>query len=170
MTTEDTKLRNLIRKLLAPCALLALAACSPDYSAQGDLHLPEGDADRGKEHFVSLGCVNCHHVVGADLPEAADAGPVRVLLGSSTGRRMTYGQLITSIANPSHRLASRYRDEEVSANGASLMTSYNDTLTVTQLTDLVAFLQAHYQDADRPGYQYRTYDYSSDEDQGSSEP
>lgn len=155
---------NVLRKLVAPGLLLCLAACSPDDSGQGDLHLPQGDADRGKAHFVTLGCVNCHHVVGADLPETGEAGPVRVILGSRTGRQMTYGQLVTSITNPSHRLASRYRDDEVSVDGASLMTSYNDTLTVTQLTDLVAFLKAHYQIADRPGYRYPVYTYQADDE------
>jgi hypothetical protein len=44
------------------------------------------------------------------------------------------------------------------------MTSYNDVLTVTQLTDLVAFLQAHYEKAERPGYKYPVYTDQSDDD------
>jgi len=77
---------------------------------------------------------------------------------------MSYGQLATSIVNPSHRLSRRYRTDEVSQEGESLMTSYNDVLTVTQLTDLIAFLQAHYREAERPGYKYPVYTYQSDDD------
>ena len=37
------------------------------------------------------------------------------------------------------------------------MVNYNDSLTVTQLTDLVAYLQTHYEDVLRPGYQFPSY-------------
>jgi len=157
-------LRSSFISLVALCGLICLSACVPDDRKQGDIYLPEGDAPTGEMHFVSLGCVSCHSVIGAELPEPAEAGPVRVLLGSRTGRRMSYGELVTSIVNPSHRLSGRYRKDEVSREGKSLMTSYNDVLTVTQLTDLVAFLQAHYEKADRPGYEYPVYTHQSDDD------
>ncbi len=136
-------------------ALLALGGCDPGDRAQGRIHLPEGDPERGKAHFVALGCVNCHVVVGAELPEPE--GPLRVILGS-TGRIASYGDLVTSIVNPSHKLSPRYREDEVSEDGESLMAVYNDVMTVSQLTDLVAFLQQHYQRISRPRYQYRRYD------------
>lgn len=150
-------------KLVALGALLCLSACYQDSRTRGTVYLPEGDAARGQSQFVSLGCVNCHTVLGSELPEAAAAGPIRVMLGSRTGRMMTYGELVTSIVNPSHRLAARYRDDEVSQEGQSLMTVYNDVMTVTQLTDLVAFLQAHYEKSDRPGYRYPVYTYGADD-------
>ena len=150
--------------LVALFGLVWLSACELDDRSQGDIHLPGGDATRGEQHFVSLGCVACHSVVGSELPEpeAGQAGPVRVLLGSRTGQTMSYGQLVTSIVNPSHRLSARYRKDEVSLEGESLMVSFNDVLTVTQLTDLVAFLQAHYVEAERPGYKYPVYTYQSE--------
>ena len=120
--------------------------------------------------LVSLGCVSCHSVIGAEPPDPAEAGPVRVVLGSRSGRRMSYGQLVTSIVNPSHRLSARYHKDEVSQQGESLMTSYNDVLTVTQLTDLIAFLQKHYVKAERPGYKYHVYSYQSDDDSESPNP
>lgn len=150
--------------LLAFCTLFCLSACDVNDRRQGDFYLPEGNAAKGKEHFVSLGCSNCHTVMGAELPESAGTGPVRVLLGSQTSGQMSYGQLVTSIVNPSHKLSARYRKDEVSQEGESLMTVYNDVLTVTQLTDLVAFLQAHYEEAERPGYKYPVYTYQSDDD------
>ncbi len=136
---------------------------------QGDIYLPEGDAAKGKMHFVSLGCIGCHSVVDADLPEPAQPGAVRVLLGSRTSANISYGQLVTAIVNPSHRLSPRYRKDEVSQDGESLMISYNDVLTVTQLTDLVAFLQSSYK-AERVGYKYPVYSNPSGDESESAEP
>lgn len=164
------ELRSLFISLIALCALMYVSACDRNVPGQGDIYLPEGDAARGEMHFVSLGCVSCHNVTGAELPEPAEAGPVRVRLGSRTGRRMSYGQLVTSIVNPSHRLSSRYRVDEVSEDGESLMISYNDMLTVSQLTDLVAFLKAHYEMADRPGYRYPVYTYQTDDNSENADP
>lgn len=147
--------------LLLACAVICLSACGNRGAEEARVHLPAGDASKGETHFVDLGCVNCHVVVGAELPDSTDSGPVRVLLGSGLGGK-TYGDLVTSIVNPSHRLSARYRADEVSAGGESLMSSYNDVMTVTQLTDLVAFLQTYYTKAIRPGYTYPVYDYEAE--------
>ena len=163
-------MHRLVMNLVALCALIFFAACDRGDREQRGIYLPEGDAANGEMHFVSLGCVSCHSVVGAELPESSEAAPVRVLLGSRTGRVMSYGDLVTSIVNPSHRLSARYREDKVSREGKSLMTSYNDVLTVTQLTDLVAFLQAHYERAERPGYKYPVYTYQSDDDSKRADP
>ena len=157
-------MQSLYIRIAALCALtLLLAACNPGGQSRGAVYLPPGDAAEGEKHFVALGCVACHTVVGAELPEPAADAPVRVLLGSRTGRTLSYGELITSIVNPSHRLASRYREDQVSQDGQSMMAVYNDVMTVTQLTNLVAFLQAHYEESERPGYKYPTYTYGADE-------
>lgn len=156
-------MNNIFTTIISLCALVCISACSPKRHTEGGIFLPQGDAEKGEMHFVALGCVNCHVVVGADLPEPAAGGPIRVRLGTRTGRTLSYGQLVTSIVNPSHRLATRYRKDEVSAQGQSLMSNYNEVLTVAQLTDLVAFLQAHYERAERPGYKYPTYTYEAEE-------
>jgi hypothetical protein len=163
-------MRSLFNIVVALCVLTCLSACDRDKQKQVDIYLPEGDAANGKMHFVSLGCVNCHSVIGAELPEPAEKGPVRVLLGSHTGLSLSYGQLVTSIVNPSHRLSPRHPRNKISQDGESLMTSYNDVLTVTQLTDLVAFLQAHYEKADRPGYDYPAHTYKSKDDAETEDP
>ena len=163
-------MRSLIISLVTVFALICLSGCARDDRRQGDIYLPKGDAAKGEMHFASLGCVGCHSVVGAELPEPAEAGPVRVLLGSRSGAVRTYGQLVTSIVNPSHRLSRRYRKDEVSHEGESLMTSFNDVLTVTQLTDLVAFLQKHYDQVERPGYKYPVYTYGADDGSESADP
>ena len=142
--------------------MISIGACGPEQSPQATVNLPPGDAAQGAAHFVQLGCTSCHVVVGADLPEPDEVGPVRVWLGTRTGRTLSYGQLVTSIVNPSHRLATRYSKDKISEQGESLMTNLNEVITVAQLTDLVAFLQAHYERSERPGYKYPVYTYGTD--------
>ena len=156
-------MRRISKNLMALCALAMLSACDAASPGRDDIHLPEGDAARGEAYFTSLGCVNCHSVVGSEPSAAAGDGSINVLLGSRYGRRMSYGQLVTAVVNPSHKLSGRYRAEDVSEEGESLMTTYNDSMTVSQLTDLVAFLQAHYDTARRPGYRYPDYSRPSGE-------
>jgi len=149
-----------VRSLSALSAILvvvgALAGCEPKVRVQNDIFLPEGDPVKGAESFVKLGCSGCHVVTGADLPDIEGERPVKVRLGSST-RIKSYGNLVTSIVNPSHRISRRYRAEEISSDGESFMPVYNDVMTVTELTNLTAFLRQHYERVDRPRYQYRTY-------------
>ena len=64
-----------------------------------------------------------------------------IALGGEVTRIQTYGELVTSIINPSHRLAEGYPVDTVSVDGKSRMRNYNDVMTVTELTDLVMFLQ-----------------------------
>lgn len=153
-----------MRKLYSSAFLLfafVFAGCNPPGPASGDFNLPEGDAEKGRQHFVNLGCISCHVVRNVDLPEPDMEGPVNVVLGTQT-RITSYGDLVTSIVNPSHRLSPRYPRDQVSNDGESLMVSNNDVMTVTQLTDLIAFLQPHYQKISRPGYTYPTYNYGED--------
>ena len=51
---------------------------------------------------------------------------------------------MTSIINSSRRLAKGYSDEYVQEEGLSKMAVYNDAMTVSQLVDLVKFLQSKY--------------------------
>lgn len=139
--------------LLSLTALLAAAAaCSSRHSAAA-FHLPfDGDAEKGKAAFVSLGCNGCHEVYGADLLRPTIRPPVPVVLGGAVEARLTDAYLVTSIINPSYELAP-YPKEQISANGRSRMPPYDDRMTVRQLTDIVAFLQSHYNLARLPeGY------------------
>ena len=79
------------------------------------------------------------------LPAAQETGPVRVELGGQVTKVRTYGELVTSIINPSHRLAWGQPREQVSQDGESLMRVYNEVMTVQQLIDLVALLQSRYE-------------------------
>ena len=129
--------------LTTACLLMLAAGCSGVKSARG-FSLPEGDPTRGQAAFVELRCHACHTVSGVDLPEL-DPKPERpIALGGEVARLKTYGELVTSIINPSHRIAKGYPTEAVEIEGQSKMTNYNEILKVSQLIDLVAFLEAHY--------------------------
>jgi mono/diheme cytochrome c family protein len=106
--------------------------------------LPEGDADAGQATFVRLQCQQCHTVDGLSLPgEAGPGREVSVALGGDVTRIKTYGDLVTSIINPSHRIAYDPR-QTLADDGVSRMRVYNDVMTVRELIDLVTFLQSHY--------------------------
>jgi hypothetical protein len=143
------------RTLALLCCVASLAACGRD-SPLG-FRLPDGRADAGREAFVALRCNACHDVHGSDVEHLG--GVVRVTLGGQTTRVHTYGELVTSIINPSHRIAPPNRAEGATAAGESLM-SYaylNDVMTVRQLVDLVAFLQPTYEIVQPPPVRWAAY-------------
>ena len=132
-----------------------LMACDPGAESVRGFRLPDGDPARGEEAFVALRCHACHAVEGLELP-SLDVGEPIVTLGGQTARVRTYDELVTSIINPSHRLAEGYPMEEISKDGESVMMNYNYIMTVQQLVDLVAFLQPQYQVV-IPQYDYPLY-------------
>ncbi len=154
-------MHNSYKLVLLASAISLLSGCNVGGEWQNQVHLPAGDATRGEALFTSVGCVRCHAVGDDEFEAGAESGAVRVRLGTKAGRRMSYGQLVTSVVNPSHRLAPQYVSENVAKDGESPMANYNDALTVTELTDLVAYLQTHYEDVLRPGFQYPSYQYGS---------
>jgi hypothetical protein len=79
----------------------------------------------------------------SELGEPAPDAEMRVILGGPASRVQTYGNLVTSVINPSHRVR-RGSAEMKNPDGSSRMRSYNDVMTVQQLVDLVTFLKAHY--------------------------
>jgi L-cysteine S-thiosulfotransferase len=123
-----------------------LTACMPGPESASGFRLPDGDADRGLTAFTELQCHACHSVEGLEL-QYLGTSAADVKLGGTVTRVKTYGELVTSIINPSHKLAPGYRADEVSVDGESLMTlaRLNDIMTVQQLIHLVAFLQARYE-------------------------
>jgi hypothetical protein len=82
---------------------------------------------------------------------------VTVQLGGEVKRRKDYGNLVTAIINPSHRLAMGYDASMVANEGKSRMTVDNDVMTVSQLVDIVAFLQSYYELQPYEPTPYRDY-------------
>lgn len=133
-----------IHAIAKMCLVVCFAGCTSTSDDEG-FSLPPGDAERGQAAFVAFRCFDCHSVHGVDLPPGEEPDQVVVELGGEVERVRTYDDLVTAIINPSHRLAKGYAESSVSRNGKSRMTVYNDVMKVSQLIDLVTFLQAHYE-------------------------
>jgi mono/diheme cytochrome c family protein len=125
--------------------VVALVGCTPDPKSGIGFTLPEGDIERGQQTFSKLNCQACHTVAGVTF-DGAEPSPDHkiVALGGAKSKVQTYGDLVTSIINPSHRFAGGYAEEDVATAGESKMRLYNDEMTVQQLIDLVTFLESHY--------------------------
>lgn len=135
-------------RLYRPCAVCfvvlfaLLAGCGRESTG---FALPEGSADQGRESFVSLGCIQCHSVMGdAALGEQESSARMRVVLGGPSSRVQTYGNLVTSIINPSHYLKRGDPAVTSSPKGTSPMPNLNEEMSVAQLVDLVTYLKAYY--------------------------
>ncbi len=122
-----------------------VAGCDTGPTSAVGFSLPDGDVGKGKAAFAQLQCNTCHQVAGVEFVTNEGESELSVTLGGKVARIRTYGELVTSIINPSHRLARGYPLEEIQIQGQSRMTNYNDAMTVSQLIDLVAFLQSQYE-------------------------
>lgn len=131
--------RNLLLFLLLG-SLTFFAACNSQ--ARGFV-LPEGDAAAGKTAFLALECNQCHSIDA--IPWKGEAEDVEVKLGGETTTIRTYGELVTSVINPSHRIANRYlKNKVMDAEGQSKMKIYNEVTTVQELVDIVTYLKSQY--------------------------
>ena len=149
-------MKRIFTVLVTLAAAIGLAACEADRMSEKGFSLPEGNAIAGREAFVYMHCHECHMVTGEEFPALPMADPPFVTLGGKVTRVKTYGELVTSIINPSHKLAQGYPIEMVTNDGQSKMPVYNGYMTVQELIDIVAFLQPHY-DVYVPQYEYRIY-------------
>jgi sulfur-oxidizing protein SoxX len=130
--------------LLIPLSLL-LVACTQGPESPKGFSLPEGNAQAGKAVFVTYQCLACHSMQGLDDNESEQQIEQKVVLGGDVKTIKTYGELVTSVINPSHKIARGFnREGYTDAAGHSKMRNYNDLMTVTELVDLVAFLQPQY--------------------------
>jgi mono/diheme cytochrome c family protein len=149
---------NRARALLFTSGLLtALAACE-DVQSIG-FSLPPGDEEAGRQVFLEMACNDCHSIPGQEGLRVDATLFMDVPLGGPTSRIHTYGELVTSVINPSHRIAEENRGPPYEVDGVSQMQNYNDALTVSQLIDLVTFLEAQYVLVEYPKTDYSQYDY-----------
>lgn len=149
------KTRFVLKLLMV--GLFAISACDQDaVMSQRGFRLPDGDPEAGREAFLYMQCHQCHTIKGEELPMIPGQEPPYVELGGMVTKVKTYGELITAIINPSHKLATGYAREVVADDGESKMYVYNDHMTVKELTDIVMFLQPHY-DVVVPNFRYPVY-------------
>lgn len=135
--------------------LITLSSC--DRQSVG-FALPAGDANAGRATFLQLGCNHCHAISG-DVDKQDNGHPdIYIELGGPTSRVKTYGHLVTSIINPTHRIApNRANSTFIDAAGKSKMRVYNDEMSVTQLIDLTTYLQDSYELVTPPHSPYGAY-------------
>ena len=141
--------------LLLTCFLF-LSGCDEERTmSERGFRLPDGNAQAGRETFLYMHCNQCHSINGEELETIPGFEPY-IELGGPVTRVKTYGELVTAIINPSHKLAQGYPPDLVAEKGSSKMYNYNGFMTVQELIDIVMFLQPYY-DVVPPEFHYRVY-------------
>ncbi len=130
--------------VLGLLGFLRVAAQPAAHGAHGTpaawtLSWPRGDPSRGRAAFVRFECYSCHEVRGERLPTPSEPGRLGPEL-SAMGPLHETEYFVEAIVNP-NAVIDRGRGYEA-ADGSSKMPSYNDSLTVQELIDLVAYLRA----------------------------
>lgn len=144
--------------LTAAAAILCtvtLTACRtyPDYANEFRFPILRGDVIRGQQAFVEMGCHMCHTVDGVELPDNTQLRPVTINLGGDLIFAKTYGDLVTSIINPDHVISEQWLKQLPPATRREIDSSpmyVNPDMKVTELIDIVAFLNSRYRLL--PGY------------------
>lgn len=147
------RVSNFVGIFLIFCLGVSVSSCNQQ--ARG-FAFPEGNIEAGKTTFVVLACTECHKVSDIDWTGTDDG--LKIHLGGEVPSLKSYGELVTSIINPSHKIARSYKYETATADGQSKMRNYNEVMTVQQLIDVVTFLQPEYK-IRTPRTNYRPYQY-----------
>ncbi len=156
-------MRTLNASTIAIALCVLFVACAPPGSGSDDMVrmvLPEGDVAAGRRALQDLRCTLCHAVKGeTGLPTPTTTSPGPELRGS-TMAGLSRGALATAVVAPAHvnvESAELWTDwsnrqrvwlgpgqqqaEEVPEE-RSRMRNYRAVMTVQQLSDLVAYLEA----------------------------
>lgn len=132
-------------RVLTIAALLSVgAACDSGRHSSAGFRLPaDGNAERGRQAFVELGCHSCHGVSGVDLPRPTVQPPIPVVLGGEVYAKLSDAYIVTAMIYPSYQFAP-YPKDQIMSGGISRMPNYADRMTARQMIDVVTFLQSHY--------------------------
>ncbi len=131
----------------AALAFFVVAACEPAAEPVDVYVPPSGDATRGKEVFLKYGCYNCHSIPGVELPERTVEPPMVFALGGRIHSVRGYGDLITSVMWPDHTVSPKFVGALKAAGEDPTevqMPDFTDVMTVSEMVDLVEFLDAQY--------------------------
>lgn len=127
-------------------ALLSIVSVGCTEPQSRGFSLPPGDASRGLEVFAQYGCSACHVIEGYGYLRDGLEAEADLVLGGQVDRVKTYGELVTSVINPSHRLSTNYPFATVmKSDGQSRMPTVNEAMTIAELVDLIAFLEDQYE-------------------------
>lgn len=150
-------MKYLLLSMLTTAAMM-LTGCESGVDSPSGFSLPEGDVTKGKAVLMKYQCLSCHQMEGVTASDIVDNPGVSVKLGGETSGIKTYAELVTSVINPSHKIAKNYPKSGLQVDGVSRMKNYNDVMTVGELADLVFFLQSSYELTPYPRTQYRYYE------------
>jgi len=98
-----------------------------------------GDPEKGRKLFGELECYKCHAIKDAGFPPSGGDGKTGPEL-TGMGAHHPAEYFAESIIAPSNVLLAG--PGWIGPDGRSIMPSYADSLTVTQLVDLVAFIKS----------------------------
>ncbi len=140
---------NLLYKSLFALLIIALGIATACQNQSSGFVLPDGDIEKGKQAFTELNCTDCHSVADIEWAGEKNGDTLHVRLGGDITKVKTYGELVTSVINPSHKISRAFhkKQEMTFAEGRSKMElySYNEIMTVQELVDIVTFLQSEYE-------------------------
>jgi uncharacterized protein involved in high-affinity Fe2+ transport/mono/diheme cytochrome c family protein len=101
--------------------------------------LPSGDPAKGRQVFTDLECYKCHRVEGAGFPPSGGDGKSGPDL-TRMGAHHPAEYFAESILSPNAILVEG--PGWLGPDGKSIMPSYAESLSVSQLVDLVAFIRS----------------------------
>jgi sulfur-oxidizing protein SoxX len=137
-----------VRLHLGSLILFALSGCAtyPDYATQFRFPIEWGNIAEGQRAFVDLECHQCHTVNGVNMMSYDGESPLTLELGGTIAYAKTYADLVTSIINPNHVVSDEYLSmlPPDARRGTTTIMPFKDQMTVTQLIDLVMFLNSRY--------------------------
>lgn len=110
--------------------------------------LPSGDPQAGRQVFTDLECFKCHEVVGENFPapkaEQGDVGSMLSGMGGMHPAEYFAEIMIDPNASVAWRIKHHKSEKKgyLGPDGKSKMPSYNDTMTIQQLIDIVAYMKS----------------------------
>lgn len=149
------KLSNYLLMLILISGGVLISSCNEQ--ARG-FALPEGNIEQGKATYERLACNECHSVSEVEWKGGSDN--LNIQLGGEVTSKKSYGDLVTSVINPSHKIAPRYKQKNTTKTTEaehSKMKNFNDIMTVQELIDLVTYLQSEYNVTIPKTYYYPYY-------------
>lgn len=146
-----------ISAVFALTGVLLTGGCDMSPESGWGFTLPQGDPEAGERAFVELRCHDCHMIRDYEAIRQPADPEYSIPLGGKVNRISTYGELVTSVINPSHRISRKYTRGSGDTEKESPMRVYNDVMTVGQLSDLVMFLQGRYELTPYNRTNYRMY-------------
>lgn len=132
-------LSNYLLMSILLCVSLFISSCNEQTRG---FALPAGDIEEGKATYKRLACNTCHSISEIEWKGGSDS--LKIHLGGEVPKKKSYGDLVTSVINPSHKIARSYKQKTTTEEGLSKMKNYNEVMTVQELIDLVTFLQTEY--------------------------